>query len=398
MSIKEILDQYKDKNKSGLIRLINHSNEIKEELYRFLEDNSFVLYNRLEQDLYNYYHDMKEAPRCDFCGLLCEFQTYTKGYKGSCGSKECNKKSRVRNIKENRSKTGSYKNVGRKKAFQIKYSDEDLLKEIDFYKTREGNISYPCRMNKIIKMFQQDSFYKREKEILKDKETREKLYKNREKYLSKKRENLNIDEIYNGIKISGLHYGYSHFSPLWFKWFIERYGVKKCYDPFGGWGHRLLGGLCLEKYVYNDLSKSTKENVDRIIDTFNINNAVTFNDDCKSLYNKDIEECDAWFTCPPYIDMSGLNIEHYECGDYTENEIKSIIDDLFCLWDRSNANVFGIVVREDMEFYFGSRKWDECFYVGPQKSISHFERTSLQNSSYNPKAHKREKMYIFKKT
>lgn len=388
MDIKEILDQYKDKNKSGLIRLINHSKELKEELYKFLGDKTFVLYNRLDQDLYNYYNDLKEAPRCDFCGLPCEFQTYTKGYKGSCGSKECNKKSRGRNIQENRSKVGSYKNVGRKKAFQIRYSDEDLQKEIEFYKTHEGNISYPCRMNKIIKMFQQDAFYKKEKEVLRNKETREKLYANREKYLNKKREDLSMDEIYNGVKISGIHYGYSHFSPLWFKWFIERYGVKKCYDPFGGWGHRLLGGLNLERYIYNDFSKSTKENVDNIIEYFKISNTITFNEDCKTLYNKDIEECDAWFTCPPYVDEHVVNIEHYECGDYTDKEIKELIDEVFRLWEKSQAKVFGVVVREDMEYYF-DREYNESFYVGPKKNLSHFERNS------NNTVHKREKLYIF---
>lgn len=108
-----------------------------------------------------------------------------------------------------------------------------------------------------------------------------------------------------------MHYGYSHFNPMWMKWFVQKHDVKMCYDPCGGWGHRLLGALSLEKYIYNDLSLPTKKNVDRIVEDFHIENAVTYCRDARKFEPE--EEFDGMFTCPPYF-----NVEHYPCGDFKD--------------------------------------------------------------------------------
>jgi thiamine kinase-like enzyme len=134
------------------------------------------------------------------------------------------------------------------------------------------------------------------------------LIENRVKYLKKDVSSLTHLDILNGFKRSGLFYGYSHFNPLWFKWFLNKFNVKICYDPTGGWGHRLLGALNIEKYIYNDLSMNTKLNVDRIIDFFKIKNVDTYCKDAKTFTPDD--NFDAMFTCPPYF-----NVEKYECEE-----------------------------------------------------------------------------------
>ena len=49
------------------------------------------------------------------------------------------------------------------------------------------------------------------------------------------------------------------------------------------------------------------------------------------------------FTCPPYY-----NLEHYECGDFENlEEYYKFIDSLFECFYKSNAHVFGLVIRED---------------------------------------------------
>jgi hypothetical protein len=150
-------------------------------------------------------------------------------------------------------------------------------------------------------------------------------------------------DILNGFKRSGIYYGYSHFNPLWFKWFITEYNIKTCYDPCGGWGHRLLGSTDLDLYIYNDLSTSTYNNVNRIIEYFNIHNTVTYNNDAKTFIPT--EQFEAMFTCPPYF-----NVEEYECGAFNNiEEYYSLIDGIFDIFYRSNnCKIFGLVIREDM--------------------------------------------------
>ena len=216
--------------------------------------------------------------------------------------------------------------------------DKLLKNEFNYYKTTDGNLEFVSRTN-IIKYFQQDVFFKTEKELFINEKLRNKLIENRKQYLHKNK--FTVNELLNGFKISGIHYGYSHFNPLWFKWFIEKYDVKRCYDPCGGWGHRLLGSSDLDLYIYNDLSKQTKENVDRIISYFNIQNTVTYCEDARTFRPK--EKFDSMFTCPPYY-----NLEHYECGDFENlEEYYKFIDSLFECFYKSNAHVFGLVIRED---------------------------------------------------
>ena len=223
-------------------------------------------------------------------------------------------------------------------------------------------------------------FYAREKRAWLDPEIRCRLVENRKKYLGKSEKDLSDLDMLDGFKRSGMIYGYSHFNPRWFIWFINEYGVKSCYDPFGGWGHRLLGSARLEQYIYNDLSKGTKRNVDRMISAFKIGNAETHCEDARTFTPE--SQFDAMFTCPPYY-----NIEEYECGGFSSfNEYKSLIDGVFEVFEsRPACRVFRLVTREAM---LCGHDWYELALVVNVGRSYHINKAGNK---------KREKLYIFKK-
>lgn len=225
-------------------------------------------------------------------------------------------------------------------------TSEDILQnEFEYYKKTPGRLSNISQRNEIVKFFQQDSFYIFEKELWKDERIRKAIIENRCKYLNKTPEELTDNDILMGFKRSGMHYGYSHFNPLLFKWFIEKYNVKRCYDACGGWGHRLLGAQDLELYIYNDLSRHTAENVINIADYFGITNTVFVNADAREFTPYAQFEYDAMFTCPPYF-----NVEEYECGLFPSyEEWAGIIDVMHICFDNyKKCKVMGIVIREDL--------------------------------------------------
>jgi hypothetical protein len=192
------------------------------------------------------------------------------------------------------------------------YPDEKLIQEIIFIRKNKGSYKRTPMTNKLILSFQ-PSFYKKENELWKNPIIRRKIIENRMKYLNKKESELTDRELLRGFKISGTHYGFSHFSPFWIKKFIEEYHIESLYDPCGGWGHRLLGAESIN-YIYNDINTETFNGVKNMCDCLNIK---------KTLYNFDateftpIETYDAVFTCPPYF-----NTEDYgnkkQWGNYQE--------------------------------------------------------------------------------
>ena len=225
----------------------------------------------------------------------------------------------------------------------LNISDKQLFSEFEYYQNSIGKIASPNNKNYIVKYFQQDEFFKTEKILFQNKDIRDKLINNRMKYLNKNYDQLNVEDILYGFKRSGLYYGYSHFNPLTFKWFINNYNCKICFDPCGGWGHRLLGSNNLDLYIYNDLSTSIYNNVNNIIDFFNIRNVKTYNKDAYDFIPE--ENYDSMFTCPPYY-----NLEHYECGDFeTYDDFLLLIDCLFyAFYYKESCIYFGLVIREDL--------------------------------------------------
>jgi hypothetical protein len=181
------------------------------------------------------------------------------------------------------------------------YPKNELDKEFQIIQKRGGTLNCPACHNKIILTYQKH-FYETERKMFQDPKIREFLLKNRQKYLFKDIELLTPQEVLRGFRISGLHKGFSHFSPLWFKYFIQKYNPKIVYDPCGGWGQRLLGAHLLDQYIYNDLDSRTVEACKLINKDFlplkKEENAIFYNQRAEIFTPE--EEYDTVFSCPPY--------------------------------------------------------------------------------------------------
>ncbi len=264
-------------------------------------------------------------------------------------------------------------------------TEERLQKEWEYYKKAKGKLSGYSSKNEIVKFFQQDNFYIVEKEMWKDPVIKEKLIANRVKYLFKNSvDELTDNEILTGFKKSGIYYGYSHFNPLIFKWFIEKYNVKKCFDPCGGWGHRLIAARDLDLYIYNDLSLHTALACQDIANYFDMENVVWYNEDAKECWPAYEFEYDSIFTCPPYF-----NLEHYECGDFKDyNDWAELIDAFDVNFNEvPSVKVMGIVLREDL-LPENHQDYTEKFEIPLHK---------MQHLLYNTDKKNKEYLYIWKK-
>lgn len=258
-----------------------------------------------------------------------------------------------------------------------------LIKEFEYYKHTDGYVCGPGHYNNIIKFFQQNEFFKYERYLFSIDNIKNKIINNRKKYLNKSETELTNNDILLGFKKSGIYYGYSHFNPLNFKWFINKYNCKICFDPCGGWGHRLLGSMNLDLYIYNDLSFNIYNNINRIIDFFNIDNTVTYNNDAYEFIPE--ENYDSMFTCPPYY-----NIEHYECGDFESyDEYLLFIDSLFYAFiSKKSCKYFGIVIREDLLPIEYKKISYEKYFIN-NKNSKHINKTIKHKNN--------EYLYIYNK-
>ena len=266
----------------------------------------------------------------------------------------------------------------------IPYDNDRINDEFEFYLNHQGKQTGITTKNFIIKFFQQDTFYFVEKELFKDKKIQDKIINNRIHYLNKSLEELTSEDILQGFKRSGMYYGYSHFNPLWAKWFYNKYNIKTSYDPCGGWGHRLLGSLDLDLYIYNDFSTSVFNNVNSIINNFELQCITqSYNNDAKDFIPTEDFEC--MYTCPPYF-----NLEHYECGDFELiDDYYKFIDSLFnVFYSKQSCHIFGLIIRED----YLENKWKdkvvEKFEIKQQRS-NHISGGGDHN--------KKEYLYVFKK-
>lgn len=255
-----------------------------------------------------------------------------------------------------------------------------LNAEFMYYLNSAPSLNIISNRNYIIKYFQQNQFYYTENILFNDKDIAYKIINNRSIYLHKHPNNITDLELLDGFKKSGIYYGYSHFNPNLFKWFINKYNIRQCYDPCGGWGHRLLGSLSLDKYIYNDLSINVVDNIQSIIDFFKINNTVIYNNDARTFVPT--EEFDSIFTCPPYY-----NLEHYECGDFVDIEdYNSLLTNIYnTFYYSKKCKILGIVLRED--FCINNN------YIVKYDVKSHKSEHLLKNKN----KHYKEYLYIYTK-
>ena len=269
--------------------------------------------------------------------------------------------------------------IERKRVFNI---PEDILrKEFQHFKNIHVKelATTVGRHNSIVRHFQCTEFYKHEMEIFATcPNDRRKLIQNRCKYLNKKEWELTPNDLLTGFKKSGIYYGYSHFNPLWTNWFVNKYRIKTIYDPCGGWGHHMLGMLSCDKIIYNEINRVVSSNVQKMKDYFSIDNLYVHCGDARTYTPDDV---DAFFMCPPYY-----NIEKYDDSFESLDEYKEFLKSIFDIWHKNNAQIFGIILREDL-----AELIDEL-YVESHEMI--FETSHLTKNT--GKKYK-EYFYIFKK-
>lgn len=273
------------------------------------------------------------------------------------------------------------------------YTDEQLNQEYSSILRNNGHLSLYSGKNKIVKNFQQYNLYQEETRLMNDLWKRYKLMKNRAYYINKTVYELTPDILINGCKIAGLHYGFSMFNPMLAKWFVQNYNLegKTCYDPTGGWGHRLLGiAPFVKKYIYNDLSPHTVESCKEIARYCNLLNVDFYNNDATSFCPDD--EYDFMFTCPPYY-ADKKNTEDYECDGFKSAEdfeyfMLSVYDKFL---SKPSCKYFGLVIREDMLPEAMKRDVKEKYSIARNMN-SHYARTSkAERKRYY------EYLYVFKK-
>ena len=380
MKIKNLLESYRNKNKTGLVRFLKNNQILWNEFYDICG-----ISENISENLYCYYNEITSIPKCPYCGHSLKFISLTKGYSLTCGDKNC--------ISKNKSKTNSIRLTSRSCKLSIEYSKQELEDEFNFYKNVKGNIKSNGSKFKIIKQFQQNIFFKNEKEFLNIKSNKDWMIENRRTFLNKKE--ISTSELISGCKITGKTDSYSHFQPLWIKWFCETYNIQTLFDPCGGWGHRLLGCLNLKKYVYNDIDKNVSDNIRRIVNFFEIKNTEIHSKDIRKFDFDTLKDIEAWFTCPPYVDFKGNNIEHYSCGDYSSKEYSEILLTIVSEWKKSPSQILGLVIREDIFDYYLRNFLSN--YHNIQISYETVGREKTSHLSKNKERKYKENLYIIQK-
>lgn len=226
---------------------------------------------------------------------------------------------------------------------RISYSDVEIEMELSNIQSKKGSLEVPSFNNKTVLTYQQH-FYDRERELFNNPKIARKLIKNRQKYLEKEPKYLTPQEILRGFKISGEHYGYSHFAPEWFKWFIEKTQTTSILDPCGGWGHRLVGtiGANIEQYIYNDFDPITAEGCKKLHNKWNkfFQHKVLFYSERAEQLDVSSLSYDSIFTCPPYFSKEIYNNKSFKDIEDFKNWWASVINNVV----KKEVNHIGIVI------------------------------------------------------
>lgn len=264
-----------------------------------------------------------------------------------------------------------YKWLRGSESLSYTYTTEQCLKELhNLHKSIPSYRALPSR-NRIIHTHQ-PHFFHIERKLWEDKSVKQKLIENRKKYLLK--DKFSDREILRGFKISGIHIGYSHFSPLWLKKYVEDQDVRRIYDPCGGWGHRLIGAhLSNIDYIYNDLWYKTYSGC-RNIANFLKYECAMYNENCTEF--TPIEEYDCVFTCPPYY-----NVEVYNDNPYNSiEEYNLFLTKMFKCSIKPSVTRVCIVINNTYEQNIIEAIGDEFTLksravLGSTEAISHLAKT-----------------------
>lgn len=277
-----------------------------------------------------------------------------------------------------------------RKYSDFKYSEDKLQKGFKYllsdYKAYNTNSKYTY----LVQPFVNHLFYKKEYELLKDDNFELDLIQNRCLELNKTQDQLTDLEILRGITISGKYKGYSSFSPLIVKSFIRDYGVSSIYDPFGGWGQRMLGAWDID-YHFNDANKNLIKPIKDMYKYYNeiIPSSIktfSYEDAAEYIPSK---KYDAVLTCPPYYNTEIYN--HDQDSYKLVNNYKEWLD----LWWRKviqnakqTAPIFAYVISDKYAEDMNKILIEEGFYLANTHQVS-----SKKSSHLNTAAN--EKLYVF---
>ena len=253
---------------------------------------------------------------------------------------------------------------------------------------------YTCKAkyNDILLPFTWKIFYKKELELWKDEQIRRKIIQNRIAYLHKREEELTSLDILRGFSKSLIHKGFSSFSPVVTKKFIQDYKITSLYDPCGGWGHRLLGAWNID-YWYNDFNQNLVVAVEDMYQTYGKDvpsGNKTFSCEDASSFSPQ-REFDAVFTCPPYFDTEDYDFE----GD--SSKLFTLYQEWLTIWWRgviqkakTVSSLFAYVISEKFASDMNDIIVEEGYELVEKKEISKRKKNHLSITA-------EENLYIFRR-
>lgn len=179
-----------------------------------------------------------------------------------------------------------------------------------------------------VKQYQFDVFYERELRLWKENPCWKDglslqmfLYENRYHYLSKTPAQLSNLEMLRGMTISGVLRGYTVFDVKLMSQFLESHSdVTGIYDPFAGWGERMLCAHHYGRlYVGVDVREDLLSGYQTMIQNEHLSN-VSFTAGDSRLVSMP-SSCNTVITCPPYFDReiySDVGLEQLTEKDFLE--------------------------------------------------------------------------------
>ena len=204
-----------------------------------------------------------------------------------------------------------------------------LSQRNDLFIDKKALMDVPSNLSYQAKYYQQDVFYRREKDLwntnpwYRDTFLRKYLYSNRLMYLHKSPCDLTDFQLLRAFYIAGVVRSYSAFDVTLMRSVIQEYGIKSVYDPCAGWGERMLC-CALEDipYVGMDINKDLLFGYQNMIFDLGLGNQTFVVGDSSFDLVGDGAHFDAVITCPPYGDT-----EHY-----TDIGSENLNRDAFLAW------------------------------------------------------------------
>lgn len=263
-----------------------------------------------------------------------------------------------------------------------------------------SNNQTPKNMSMIAKKYQFDVFYEKELEMWQANDffrgipLQAYIYINRYHYLKKTPFELTSMEILRAFWIAGIKKGYTRFDTTLMQNVLDEYSdeINHIYDPFAGWGERMLCASANGKsYDGVDINSFLFSGYKRMIADFDLTTVKCLDGDSCDIFMPSY--CDTVITCPPYYDTEIYTKYGIEsCESYMSFlERWSMVVDM-C----SDAKLFCFQVnqkyKDDMRSMveFSGFNFERSFVFSTNKA-SHFNRKNGEN---NKKEY--EEMLVFR--